>query len=50
MGAKVVRETVTTPAPAPVAKVPEKTWDELTPEEREALMKRIAEERGYVKK
>lgn len=50
MGAKVVRETVSLPAPAPLPKEPEKKWDELTPEEREALMKKIAEDRGYVKK
>lgn len=50
MGAKVVREAVTTPAPAPVRKEPEKTWEELTPEEREALMKKLAEDRGYVKR
>lgn len=51
MGAKVVREKIVDLAPAPLPKPPpEKTWDELSPEEREALMKKIAEDRGYVKR
>ena len=40
MSARVVREKVVTMAPAPLAKPAEKTWDELTIEEREALMKK----------
>jgi len=50
MAARVVREKVTTMAPAPLPLTPEKTWDELSSEEREALMRKIAEDRGYVKR
>lgn len=51
MAAKVVRQRVTDIAPAPMPRpAPEKRWDDLTAEEREALMKQIAEDRGYVKR
>lgn len=49
MSARTVREKVTASDFEAVPK-PEKTWEELTPEEREALIKKLAEERGYVKK
>lgn len=51
MPAKVIRETVIQPAPAPIqTPTPEQKWDDLTAEEREALIKKIAEDRGYVKR
>lgn len=52
MPAPVVREEVQVSHfdARPASPPPEKTWEELTSEEREALMKRLAEERGYVKR
>lgn len=52
MPARVTRER-REPTPAELQRYvapPQKTWEELTPEEREEMMKKIAEERGYVKK